>query len=199
MTPTVTDTIETLDLYNAKAAELNTSSFLQTLKEKGSGSFDLLPGPFRAIRKGGPGSEAVKAFLFTFRTFYRDGDGISFREIDELYREMSVGDEVKQEIAAIRADLARYLDGFTPIIANGERIKRRDLLDTWLYGVEAHFNRKKRSRLKRWGVADDVHPLFAHEFETIVVTVLQAIFWVRKTNLTALGQLRGDIQQSGAA
>lgn len=94
MTTNTTDAIETLDLYNSKAAELNSSSFLRTLKNK----------------------------------------------------------------------------------------------------VPAH--RNKRSRLKQGGVADDVRPLFANEFESVVAGVLQAIFWIRTTNLTALEELRGPLGES---
>jgi len=90
MTSRVNDPIDTLSLFNEKATELEQSSFLETWKTHGSGSFDLIPGPFRAIRKDGPTAESVKAFLLTFRLFCSDRDGISIREISKLYEHLSI-------------------------------------------------------------------------------------------------------------
>src|SRR5687768_14817018 len=98
MTLGVSESIETLSLFNEKATELEKSSFLETWKTHGSGSFDLLPGPFRAIRKDGPTAESLKAFLLTFRLFYSDRDGISIREIGKLYGQLSVDQNLKDRI-----------------------------------------------------------------------------------------------------
>ncbi len=189
MTQSDSEAIETLSLFNEKATELERSSFLETWKTNGSGSFDLIPGPFRAVRKDGPSAESVKAFLFTFRLFHRDSDGISIREISDLYDRLLVDPILKNQINATRAELQKYLDGITPLVVNGHQIVRRDLLDTWLYGTEAHLNRDKRKRLKSWSVQDDIRPLFEHEFEVVVLTVLRAVLSIRATNVTAIEQL----------
>jgi hypothetical protein len=183
------EAIETLSLFNEKATELERSSFLETWKTNGSGSFDLIPGPFRAVRKGGPSAESLKSFLLTFRLFHADRDGISIREISKLYERIEVDPIVRNRITTIRTELQEYLDGITPLIVNRQQIARRDLLDTWLYGTAAHLNRNKRRRLKSWSVEDDVRPLFEHEFEVIILTVLRAILLVRATNMLTMQQL----------
>jgi hypothetical protein len=60
MTSAASESIETLSLFNEKATDLENSSFLEAWKTHGSGSFDLLPGPFGAIRK--PGGVAIGAY-----------------------------------------------------------------------------------------------------------------------------------------
>ena len=69
---------------------------------------------------------------------------------------------------------------------------RRDLLETWLYGATAHLNPEKRRRLKSWSVEDDVRPLFEHEFEVVVLSVLSAILSIRDANMLALQELHAS-------
>jgi hypothetical protein len=179
---------ERLRLYNEKAAELNASTFVRQVRE-GRPVFRFLSGPFRAIREGGPDAEAMKAFVLTFRLFCRDRDGLSFREIEQLYESLPVSARLKEEIKGIRADVNRFLDGNTPIVVSGETISRRHLFDTWLFGEVAHLNPERRAQLRAWRVEDDIRPLYQHEFEDITLALLQAVFWVRTTNLDALAEL----------
>jgi hypothetical protein len=187
-TNTLESAREQLQFYNAKASELNNSTFRRQAQERDT-SFQLLPVPFRAVRENGPDEEAMKAFVLTFRLFLRDRDGLSFREIEQLYESIPVGEGLRKEIREIRAGVNEYLDADSPFVIFGEEISRRDLLDTWMWGEVAHFNAPKRERLAEWRVADDVRPLFQHEFETVMLRVLQSIFWVRQANLAALAEL----------
>jgi hypothetical protein len=131
----------------------------------------------------------MKAFVLTFRLFYRDRDGLSFREIGDLYKTLPVRQELKDEVSQIRSEVRRYLDGSTLLDVFGERISRRDLLDTWLFGEIAHLNRDKRERLRAWSVDDDVRALFQHEFEGVLLGLLQAVSWVYAWNLAALDEM----------
>lgn len=182
--------VDVLNLYNERAAELNESVFLRTLRSNPS-SFQFRGGPFRVERVGGPDAEAIRAFLLTFRLFVQDGDGLSFRNISDRYDTLPVSSELRTELASIRRELNEFLDGMTPFDFCGERVSRRDLMHTWLYGQLAHVNPNHRSRLKRWTVAADTAPLVQGEFDHIVAAVTQSIFWVRQVNLRALQELAG--------
>lgn len=92
----------------------------------------------------GPDEEAVRAFVLTFRMFFKDGDGISFREMAAIYGSASVpgGDEYQWAREAIN----QFLDSPTMFNVNGERITHRRLLDVFLYGSGlAHANPDKRA------------------------------------------------------
>jgi len=181
--------IEILRLFNQKTDELLKSSFVQSWDGKGAGILHLTGGPFRVVREGGPTSDSLKAFLLTFRLFVSDRDGISLRLIRKLYDVLPVTPDCRSQIANEIVRLDQYLDEASPLIVNGSQIVRRDLLLTWLYGVEAHLNRDQRERLKQWTVEDDVSPFFAYEFEVIVLRVLNSISAIASINGSAIGQL----------
>jgi len=134
----------------------------------------------------------MKAFVLTFRLFHHGKrDGLTLREVAAAYGRLGVSDPLKAELQAIREQVTRYLAGPTPLDLFGERITRDELLNVWLYGELAHRNPEKQARLDEWQVGDDVRPIFQHEFESIVAGFLQAIFWVRNNNLSALAELDG--------
>jgi hypothetical protein len=183
------DHLALLRLYNERATELNESSFLRQIRDGPGTTFTLHGGPFRAVRVGGPEHEAMKAFLLTFRLFLQDRDELSFRKIDERYAEMPVSVGLRVEVAGIRKHVNTYLEQRSPFVIRGEKITRRQLLDVWLHGELAHVNPDKRAVLSRWGVAEDVRPLYQFEFEVIVTELTQAVFGIRQVNLRAIAEL----------
>ena len=131
----------------------------------------------------------MKAFVLTFRLFIQDRDGLSFRAIASLYSSLPVSTELRKEIGEIRQGLNDFLDSCSPMVVNGLTISRRELLDAWMYGEVAHLNPDKREILQSWRVADDVRPLWQHEFETVILRVTQFVFWVRQANVRAIEEL----------
>ena len=153
------EAIELLSLYNARAAKLHGSSFLQYAREGRGNSFTMHAGPFRAVRDDTPNLEAVEAFLYTFRLFIQDRDGLSFREMERLYDSLPIASSFRDEVQRIRSEVNEYLDGLTPLRIYDTDVTRRELLHNWLYGHSAHLNPDKRRILKEWGVGEDVQPL----------------------------------------
>ena len=182
--------IDILELYNAKATELNSSSFVAHMRMGGTSTFTFASAPFRVVRSGGPTSETVKAFLLTFRLFLLQRDQLSFAKIRALYGTLPVRGETTARVVAICDEVERYLNGPSVFDFHGEKPTRRVFLETWLYGEIAHLNAEKRAKLKVWGIEPDVQPFIDHEFEGVVVALLQAVFWIRQENLVALAGLR---------
>jgi len=195
----VAEGIELLELYSELAAELNESSFLREIREGRSTTFQLLGGPFRAVREGGPSAEAMKAFLLTFRLFDQDRDGLSFKKMRELYGKLPVSQDLVNETELICQYVDRYLEGPSPFVIAGESIERRKLLRVWMYGKLAHVNADKREILEQWKVDRDVEPLFQYEFESILIPITQAIFWMRQVNMRAIKQLKARKQVAAPA
>jgi hypothetical protein len=185
-----------LRLYNAKAQKLNESTFVAQARV-GRPIIRFLAGPFRVVREGGPDEEAMEAFVLTFRLFVQSTkrDGLSFQEIDALYDSLPVSARLRREVADIRADINRFLDSASPMIVDGTVVTRRDLLMTWLYGEVAHQNPSRREQLAKWRVGDDDRPIWQHEFETVMLRVLQSIFWMRQANIAALAEMDDAVSQ----
>jgi hypothetical protein len=134
----------------------------------------------------------MKAFVLTFRLFLQDRDGLSFRAIDELFSSLPVSAQLRSEVAAIRADVNAYLDGHSPFVIDTDTVSRRELLHAWMYGEVAHVNPEKREILRQWRVADDVRPLWQHEFESVVLQLTQSVFWLRQVIIRAIAELTPD-------
>jgi hypothetical protein len=184
--------IALLRLYCEKASELNDSAFLLAIREGPRTTFQLGGQPFRAVREGGPSTEAMKAFVLTFRLFLQDRDRLSFRAMESLLSALPVESQVKSEAVTIRGSVNAYLDRFSPFVIKSEAIPRRSLLDAWLYGEVAHVNPDKREILRGWRVEDDVRPLWQYEFESVVVHLTGYIFALRLVILRALDALVAD-------
>lgn len=186
----MTEAIELLELYAVQAAELNASSFLKAIREGPSTTFQFEPGQFRATRNGGPSADAMKAFVLAFRLFIQEKDGLSFRRMAQLYPNLPVSASLVAEAGKITQQVNAFLQGPSPFVILGESIDRHTLLSVWLYGRLAHVNKDKREVLQRWQVDEDIAPLFQHEFESIIVGLTQAVFWMRQVHLRALDELR---------
>lgn len=181
--------IAVLQLYNQRAAELNDSSFLHHVRSSPATSFNFAIKPFRVVSHHQPSNEALKAFVLTFRLFIQDRDGLSFRAITKLLTNSAIESSLKQEIVEIRDEVYEYLGENSPFVIYGNPILRRELLQTWMYGEIAHVNQKERAVLRQWTLTDDLRPLFQHEFETILIHLTQAVFWVRQVNIRAINML----------
>jgi hypothetical protein len=97
-----------------------------------------------------PDPEAVRAFALTFRMFYRDGDGISFRELAELYEGPSVPPDLRDAYRELRDGSNRFLDGKSAYPFKGDPIVERELLEVFLWGGLAHVNPARRKTYDAW-------------------------------------------------
>ena len=190
--PSHIDSIARLELYNARAAKLEGSTFLQNILDSNV-TLRLLAKPFRVVREGGPEQDAMEAFVLSLRLFIQDRDGLSFRRIKQFYDTIAVSQQLRDEIGAIYTRLNRYLDGSSPLIINDAVISRRELLTVWMNGELAHVNAEYLERLKAWTVKDDIRPFFQYEFETIIARVAWAVEAVRKVNERALEEFAGTL------
>jgi hypothetical protein len=118
--------------------------------------------------------------------FIRDGDGISFREMREVYDEVSVPIELRSRFRECRDGINRFLDAQPPDVSlndNGKELSRREVLDVVVYGGLAHANPQKRAIYERWRAKP---PWFALVWDCFVVT------------LTGLCQAARDIRELNA-
>ncbi len=75
-----------LALFNEQAEIFLGSRFAATMFGSVTGvTFSWEEGGSLEAKVKGPDDEAVRAFALTFRMFFRDRDGVSFREMAEIY------------------------------------------------------------------------------------------------------------------
>jgi hypothetical protein len=154
-----------LELYNEQAEVLLGSRFAAVMFGQMTGvtlSWEE-GGPLEATVKG-PDDEAVRAFTLTFRMLFRNGDGISFREIAEIYDAASVPAALREDCRWAREAMNQFLDGPTMFEVNQERITRRRLVEVFLYGGIAHMNPEKRKAYELWRGNPVLFAMMENEF-----------------------------------
>lgn len=181
--------LATLRLFNEKAERLNGLRFTAAIRENRVNCRYTLGIDTVAIDRDLPDVEEIEAFVLTYRLFVQDSDGLSFRALDALYRDLPVPPELVAEVGGIRVQVNEYLDGPTPVVLREHRIARREVLDKFLYGAYAHVNREKASVLSEWRRNDVLFSFLEAEFVLLLGVTLQAIFWLRQCNVRALAHL----------
>lgn len=184
---------EALELYNEKADRLSQLSFVRGFGVRRP-RFRFLPSEsgVQVAAEGVAAREELEALALTLRFFLQSSDGMSLRQIPDLYAKLTIPDELAAEVEEIRRDLNEYLDGASPFVEDdqGLQLTRREVLYMVLYGELAHASEAQRKRWKLW-TRGGFGPLVESEFADVVAGVVQAIFWVRQVNLRALAFVRG--------
>jgi hypothetical protein len=119
----------------------------------------------------GPDEESVRALVLTVRMFIQDGDGISFREMREIYDEPSVPAELRSRFYVYRDGINEFLDAPPAGISlnhNGQDLTRRQILDVVVYGGLSHANPRKRATYEQWRA---IVPWFALVWDNFMVTL----------------------------
>jgi hypothetical protein len=184
-------TRKALSLFTEKANLLLSFSFIESVKNgirlHVSGGSDKET----TVEFYGPDTEAVHAFLNTYRFFIQDSDGISFRA---LHRTVSddpgLSDNWKSEFARVREALNEFLDEplrAIRIVFNGRPISsRREVHDVFIYGDISHLRYKqdeqKREIFERWRSQPDIYGSLWLVFIDTLTEMLRAIAYISCLN-----------------
>lgn len=126
------------------------------------------------IEKRGADEEAILALATTLRFFVQERDGISLRQVADIYGNLPVEDLAKQSARSAVDSVEQYLDTALPVVFNNEAITNRRLFEVFMYGGIAHANEDKRAEYETWarGPAGAMMQMY---FEEIVARLLQVI------------------------
>jgi hypothetical protein len=184
-------TRKTLSLFTEKANLLSSFSFTESV-ENGirlhvAGGSDKET----SVEFYGPDTEAVHAFLNTYRFFVQDSDGISFRALHRtVLDDPGLSDNWKSEFARVREELNEYLDeplSAIRIVFNGKQISsRREVHDVFIYGDISHLRYKndvqKREIFERWRSQPSIYGSLLLVFIDTLAEVRRAIAYVSRLN-----------------
>jgi hypothetical protein len=188
------EALRRLRLFNEKAQELRSFSFIQKALHKDAGveiHFDAEKTTLEAKRVGAD-SEARAAMCLVFRFFVQPRDRIELHQIAELYHSLPVKDEDKHLVC----DNLKVLDGFLdrktePELAlnNNSPLTYREIIETFLYGDQAHTNADKRAIFETWKEIGPVYIVLENFFEYAVCEILRYILWLTTLNVIAIKAL----------
>lgn len=184
--------VEALRFFNKKADKLLGLSFTKTIFNKQTRIEVSMErdGPL-TIRQWGPGDEATDAFVLTFRFFYQDNEGSSFRNMAEVYEALPVIKERKEVFQAIREAINEFLDRKSAINVDDYRFSEREIIDIFVYGGMSHANKQKEREYEKWMSDPFIKALTTSYFVFNLGTVMQAILDVRALNEQVLAESKG--------
>ena len=201
----VTDALRRLRLYNEKAQELKSYSFIPKAFHQQAGvtaHFDFEK-QTAEISRVGADNEARAAMCSVFRFFLQPRDGLELHEIAELYQNLPVKDEDKYWVSENLKELDAFLDRVTvPGISlnNGPPLTHGTIREIFLYGNLVHANSKphddKRSVFESWRANTMVYPMLENFFEYTVGETLRYILWLAAINVDAIKALEETISAS---
>ncbi len=184
------DPAKRIELFDKKVNELIGSRFSRNLlgssfkfkweKDKG----------FATSMRTGPDYEAIKCFVITFRNFILDGDNISMREMSDMYQELK-NDSLNRKFKEIRSRLNNFLNSNTIIRFNQEFIKKRDLIDNYIYGDVIHL--EKHDKFYKWISLQPMNDLIFNEIVFVLGHCLSFLLEVNVLNKEVESQLESTV------
>ncbi len=181
--------IEALELFNEKAEKLLSSAFVDasasgktgatiSARRQENGLFEI------SEELRGPTSEAVDAFILTFRFFVQDNETTSLRNVAKIYDEIGDDDEFLSRFNSARNSINQFLDSpnLMNITFDNSTPTNRDVMDTFIYGGLAHAKPKKVQLFKAWMGFPPASVLFHLCFNDVLGEVLRAISFIKNLN-----------------
>ncbi|MHA1215684.1 MAG: hypothetical protein ACTSPG_10320 [Candidatus Hodarchaeales archaeon] len=184
----VEDSIRALRLFNRKAERLKDSSFTDYINRRlnrASINYSIENG--LSIERIGASQEEIEAFALTLRFFMQDNEPCSFHNMASHYDEIQMPQELHDCFTGLRDGLNSFLDnGESMVVENGNRIKFREVLETFIWGDLAHSNSDYEQKFSRWMVNSVQSVLLYLDFVYILSGFLQNIFAVQELNIKVI-------------
>ncbi len=188
------EAIRILQLFNAKATELNAKRFTDSMRAgKGSHRVTWRKGHGYSVEHDMPHLEELQAYLVTLRQFVLQRDLISFTQIEALYSDLAVSQQVKERAAAIVAQVNGYLSSRSHIVMNNDVVTRKHVLDVALYGGMFHSNDLELvTTADTWSTNPALDVTLLDALLDILMDLTQLVFNMRHVNTDALAELQSQ-------
>ncbi len=194
-TVTTAEALRRLRLFNEKAKELQSYSFIAKALHQESGvelGFDFEKKTMEAKRVGAD-PEARAALCLVLRFFVQGRDQIELHQIAELYQDLPVPQEDQRWVSENLAILDGFLDEPTMMAINQEPITHRAVVETLPYGDQAHANEDKRRKLDAWKEVAPIYTVLENFFEYAVCRIAKYVVWLAAMNVDAIRVLEQPV------
>lgn len=192
------EALRRLRLFNEKAQESQSYSFIEKASHKDAGvtvHVDFEKKTVEAKRVGAD-KEARAAMCLVLRFFLQPRDRIELHQIAELYQNLPVNDEDRHWVCENLKTLDSFLDRATELALNNKPITYRAVLETFLYGDQAHANDDKRMIFETWKEIGTLHIVLENFFEYAVCETIRYVLWLAAMNVDTIRTLEQTISAS---
>lgn len=189
-----------LQLFNEKAAELASYSFVKLLMENPNLVTVRYDGHNIELETKFPNRESMSAFVHILRQFIQKSEPVSFREIAKVYQDLPARGDVKNEFSTIQASLNQFLDSQSDEFSIADEapdggppvefdLQHRRILDTFINGGFSHSDAPKRAQLDEWQAHAMTFAIVSHIFTSCLAVVFTHIMAVKRLNERVLTEL----------
>lgn len=181
------DQVDTLKFFNEQVDELDSSTFVKFLTERGS-SFKISAGIDRDATAEliSPDRESTKAFVLTLRMFLQNNETISIANMAELIQRLPISPELCDRYLNSRDKINSTLDDQVLFTVDGVKLTPRHVLLTFLYGGLAHLNRDRVVEHRKWQGNPLAFGGLQVGFNGTVTSLLKFLRWARQYNREVL-------------
>ena len=194
------DALRRLRLFNEKAHELRSYSFIEKAYHQDAGITAHFNSEKKTaeIRRVGADNEARAAMCSLLRFFIQDRDGIKLEQIAELHQTLPVPDEDRYWVSENLKELNSFLARTTGISLNNEPpLTFGRIREIFLYGDLVHANSKpnddKRGVFESWRQNKVAFPILENFFEYTAGETIRFILWLAAMNNDAIKALEHEV------
>ena len=185
------DFYEALILFNEKVDKLSSLSFIEQAQKGTNATINWKESPDGEgevyTTRTGPTSEAIDAFVLTFRFFIQKNEICSLFRMSQHYEKYCESDDLKDQFLKIRDKINEFLDSGPQvgIVFNKERLTFRTIMNTIIYGGLSHATKEKKELL------DDlkkypVYSIVENHLVSVLMVVYQYVCIIKKVNKSVL-------------
>jgi hypothetical protein len=114
----------------------------------------------------------------------------------ELYEQLPITEEKKQQFRSGRNKLNSWLDSETHFRVIDETLTNRHIMDTFIYGGLGHANDRNRVKEYELWEAMPIHPFLKVEFIYIIAKIFEMIWYFRSLQEAILNELEQPPERS---
>jgi hypothetical protein len=129
--------------------------------------------------------DEIDAFVLTFRMFIQQNDRSSISSLAKVYAKKWMPAEALSSFDSAKLALDEYLDSPILLQLQTQRVTRRQLVDTIVYGGLAHSNVSKEAIYRGW-IESGVSGFFWGEFVVTLKDILRYLAFFQELNLAVL-------------
>lgn len=188
MSPNPYSDREVLEIFIESVDELLKSQFLSQANVGGvSTSLSWSQEGGLVAHRSGPERETAKAFILTLRFFCQNNEPTSLCNMEDRVSGLKIDTQMKEIFRKSRSNFNAFLNG-QPLVKFPPGIgadTRREIFNSFLYGVFAHANPRYRRQVKAWENEPFYEDVQA-QFDLILLEFLRALSALANVCRTAL-------------
>lgn len=178
--------------FNRRAEEINKAEFCKFIYDN-ENKLEIKYDGNLSLKRSGPSLDNIKAFTLDFRFFIQDKDN-SFRTLAEHYDILPIPEDLIKLCNDLRNGFNIFLDNGESIVEfEGQKIKFRDLMWTFIYGKLAHEDEDYIGTVKQWTSNEIISELLWMDLILIFSGAFRNINALKDLNDTVIDYIKKNL------